>query len=221
MARARKLLMAMASLAALALSLALPPAALAHERREVGKYDLVVGWMEEPAFLGYKNGISLRVENRETKQPVEGLEKTLKVEAQFGGQRRELELRAVFRQPGSYTADLVPTREGDYRFRFFGTIEGAQINETFDSADGRFNRVQGLQEVQFPEAVPAASQMVQSLAAAERRALAAEAAAAAAQNAASAAQTLAVAGVGLGALGVLLGGLALGRGARAGERAQP
>jgi hypothetical protein len=69
--------------------------------------------------VGQKNGIDLRVTNRETTLPIEGVEKTLKAEVTFGAQRREFELRAIFRDPGHYTADIVPMRDGDYRFRFF------------------------------------------------------------------------------------------------------
>ena len=35
--------------------------ALAHEGREVGPYRFVVGWVEEPAYEGFKNGVELQV----------------------------------------------------------------------------------------------------------------------------------------------------------------
>ncbi len=189
-------------LAVLALFIAVPLVALAHERREVGKYDLVVGWTGEPAFASQKNGLDLTVTNRETQQPVEGLEKTLKAEVIFGGQKREFELRAVFRQPGKYTADIVPTKEGDYRFRFFGTVEGAAVNETFDSADGKFNGVRSIQAIYFPEAELSTSQISQE-------AREAHAKADAAQSALVTNQTLAIAALGLAGLGVVLSGLVM------------
>ena len=34
---------------------------LAHEGREVGEYQFVVGWMEEPTYEGMMNGVELRV----------------------------------------------------------------------------------------------------------------------------------------------------------------
>jgi hypothetical protein len=199
------------SLVALLACLVLPSFALAHERREVGKYDLVVGWAGEPAFVGEKNGIDLRVSLRPESgqqteaRPIEGLEKTLKAEIIFGGQRRELELRAVFRQPGAYTADVLPMREGDYRFRFFGTIEGNEVNETFDSADGKFNAVKPIQGIQFPEVAAAATapQTTQAVQTAQR-------AAADAQAATAMTQVLAIAALALGGLSLVLGALALG-----------
>lgn len=210
--------------------LVLPGVALAHEHREVGKYEFSVGWAVEPAFVGEKNGIELRVTHKaesgtgaaaEGPKPVEGLEKTLKAEVIFGGQKREVDLRPVFRQPGRYTTDLVPTKEGDYRFRFFGAIEGTPVNETFDSADGKFNSVKSIQPLQFPEPVPAIGQVNQTAQAANQTAQAAGQKALAAQQAAATNQTLAIAGTAAGALGILLGGLALvvgGRRARVAER---
>ena len=36
-------------------------AALAHEGREVGEYRFIVGWVEEPTYEGFRNGVDLRV----------------------------------------------------------------------------------------------------------------------------------------------------------------
>ena len=174
--------------------------ALAHERRDVGgKYSFVVGWTGESAYAGQMNGVSLNVTNTETKAPVEGLEKTLKVEIIQGAQKRELPLRAVFRQPGVYAADVVPTKEGDYRFRFFGTIEGTQIDESFDSADGKFDGVKSSQAIVFPGDATNSAQ-------------AAPAAASASAGGSSTAQALAVAALVVSVLALLLGLLALLRG---------
>jgi hypothetical protein len=55
---------------------------------------------------------------------------------------RNFPLRAAFGQDGSYLADILPTRVGDFQWIFTGTINGDQVNETFDTADGRFGAVQ-------------------------------------------------------------------------------
>lgn len=180
-------------LAVLTLLLSLP-IALAHEGRDVGKYRLTVGWSSEPAYQGQRNGVSLVIVTKDTAQPVEGAEKTLKAELLFGGQRREVALRAVFRQPGQYTADVIPTRDGDYRFRFFGEIEGQKVDEVFDSADGKFDGVQKTDALYFPGGDTSA-QLAQTVQAAEQKA--------------SQGQTLGLAGLALGALGLVAGGLAL------------
>lgn len=180
-------------LAAVTLLLALSTA-LAHEGRDVGKYRLTVGWTGEPAYQGQRNGISLTVVNKDTNQPVEGAEKTLKAEILFGGQKRPVTLRGVFRQPGQYTADVIPTRDGDYRFHFFGDIEGQKVDEVFDSADGKFDGVEKTDALYFPGGDNAA-QLAQTVQAAEQKA---------AQS-----QTFGILGTVLGALGLVLGGAAM------------
>jgi hypothetical protein len=169
--RSRLLLGSFAMALSLATLLPASRSALAHERREVGKYQLVVGFITEPALEGQPNGIDLRITDRETQQPVEGAEQTLKASIAFGGgQPREFPLRARFRMPGSYTADVIPTRSGSYVFTFSGQIEGQAINERFESGPGRFDDVKPTTELQFPVAEPTAAQLQQSLAEARQQA---------------------------------------------------
>ena len=54
--------------------IAAPTSALAHERRTIGngKYDVVVGWDVEPAFLGQKNAASIRI-SKAGSSPAEGI----------------------------------------------------------------------------------------------------------------------------------------------------
>ncbi len=186
-----------------------PAAAFAHERRDVGKYQFVVGWTGEPAFEGEKNGIDLRIFVRDTNEPVSGAEKTLKAEVTFGGQRKEVPLRAVFQQPGRYSGDLVPTKEGDYRFRFFGTIDSDEVNQTFDSADKKFNGVESIKGIQFPASAEAAAAVPAAAANTGPAVAGVQAAAQAALAAADNAQTLAVASAVMGGLGILMGGMAM------------
>lgn len=131
--------------------------ALAHERRDVGKYQLVVGWITEPALEGQKNGADFRVTNLETQQPVEGVEQTVQLEITHvaTGVSKVFNLRTIFRDPGHYTTDLILTASGVYRMRFFGTIEGTQVNETFSSrgGGGGYNDVESTAEIQFPTRV--------------------------------------------------------------------
>lgn len=187
-----------AALAALILATALPGLALAHERRTIGggKYEVVVGWDVEPAFQGEKNAASIRISKAGTNpaEPVQGAEKTLKVQIRQGAQTRELALRTVFNQPGYYVADIVPTRDGDYQWTFVGTIGDDPVNEKFDTADGKFNAVQPIAALQFPVSLGDTAQSTSALRDA--------------RAAAESAQTLAYVGMGLGALGVILGALA-------------
>src|SRR5713226_1172864 len=171
-----------------------PGTALAHERRTVanGKYDVVVGWDAEPAYVDMKNGAGIRIMDAGTTNPVAGADKTLKVQIRQGANTQAFPLRAVFGQNGYYTADILPTRDGDYQWIFTGTINGDAVNETFDTADGKFDKVEPQAALQFPLAL---SDPAQSAAAVQ-----------AAQADAASARTLAYVGIAIGVLGVIAGG---------------
>lgn len=140
-------------LAAVTVSLVSP--ASAHERRAVaGKYTFVVGFLEEPVYLEQPNAVSLTVTNSQTNEPVEGVEKALKVDITAGGQTRTADLSARFGQRGAYVANVVPTKGGPWTFRFYGTFEGTAIDEKFESGPGRFNEPQAVTELQFPVKLP-------------------------------------------------------------------
>jgi hypothetical protein len=181
----------------------------AHERREVGAYQLVVGFLTEPAFEGLKNGVDLRVLARETQQPVEGLERTLQVELTYvpNGVAKVLRLRTIYREPGHYTADLIPTAPGHYRFRFFGTLAETPINETFDSraGGGQFDDVDASADLQFPERLPAMREVQHAVRGTQQTAQQAQDTALTAQAGLTSVQTIAIVGAMLGALGVAMG----------------
>jgi hypothetical protein len=136
----------------------LPSAASAHEQREIDAHSFVVGWMIEPVFEGQQNGVDFRVTETSSGNPVEGLAQSIKVEVSYlpTGVSGVFPLRALFGQPGRYTADLLVTASGEYSFRFFGVIAGMEVNEIFNSAGtgGGFNDVQPSSDIQFPERVP-------------------------------------------------------------------
>jgi hypothetical protein len=175
---------------AVGLAFIAPATASAHERRTVaGDYTFVVGFLKEPAFQDETNGIDLRV-SKSGDQPVEGLEKTLKAEVVVGPNTLPLELHPRFRVPGAYNGEFVPTRPGSYTFRFTGTVEGKPVKETFESGPGRFNDVEAVGPLQFPDKVPSGVELERAVAAAESRA--------------STATTLGAVGLAAGLLGVLL-----------------
>jgi hypothetical protein len=184
------------SVAAFAAVFFAPASALAHERRTVanGKYDVVVGWDVEPAYVDMKNGAGIRIMDAGTTNPVAGAEKTLKVQIRQGAATQAFPLRAVFGQNGYYVADILPTRDGEYQWIFTGSINGDPVNETFDTADGKFNRVEPQTALQFPLAVPDPAQSAATVQAA--------------QADAASARTLAYVGIAVGVLGVLAGATA-------------
>jgi hypothetical protein len=133
------------SLLTIVLLAGLTESALAHQRQwlQVGPADylLVVGSLDEPVFTGDKSGVDLTVlvpdaaspmdSRSEKAKPVEGLEKTLKVEVKAGPHARVFELEPRFRAPGRYDAVFYPTVATTYTYRVFGTINGAPFDVTF------------------------------------------------------------------------------------------
>ena len=145
-------------------ALVLPLGASAHEHRDIagGQYSVVVGFLNEPAFAGEQNGLSLRVEQHdatatsaaaggESGTPVVGLTDTLQAEVVFGDQRMPLTLEPAFGQLGAYEAVFFPTTPGDYTFHIFGAIGDTQIDETFTSSPEGFSSVQDPAPLQFPK----------------------------------------------------------------------
>lgn len=150
----------------LATFLAIASPAVAHDRRNVGPYQLVVGFLSEPAFAGTLNGVDLSITDaRSNNKPVEGVEKTLTVDVIAGGLTAQLSLplRARFGLPGRYAADFQPTRSGSYTFVFKGKVESTDVNERFESGPGRFEDVESATAVQYPDKVPSGSDLTRRL----------------------------------------------------------
>lgn len=186
--RAARLMLA--ALVAVALLIGGAGQALAHERREVGEYAFVVGFIDEPVFLGQKSGLEFSVSR--DGEPVEGLEETLQAEVIKDDQSRELPLSPRFGEPGWYQSHFFPTVEGPYTFHIFGEIDGTAIDETFTSSEEGFDEVRAATAGQFPVQFPAADQLAGD-----------------AERGAQAADLMPVA-LGLGAAGLLAGLVALG-----------
>lgn len=171
--------------------------ALAHERRAVAKYQVVVGWIVEPALEGQKNGVDLRVTSNVTGEtkPVLGLEKTLKVEITYipTSISKTFDLRTIFNDPGHYTTDLILNESGVYRMRFFGNIEDTTINETFNSkgGGGGYGDVEPVADIQFPQQLPSIREITSATKGA--------------QDAASSAKTMSVVATIIAAGGVAVG----------------
>ena len=192
----------LAALVAVVLVVGVPSAAFAHETREVSGYRFVAGWIGEPALEGQKNGVDLRITQAE--KPIEGVEKTLQVEIlhKASGTKKTFALRTIFRDPGHYTADIIPTAPGQYEMRFFGKVGTAEVNETFISGPGRYGDIEPTTELAFPVAAP----QVREVAGSARQALDA---AQGAEDTANMARMIGIVGVIIGVLGLGVGGSAL------------
>jgi hypothetical protein len=143
---------------------------LAHGHVEVGDYELIIGFTNEPAFEGEPNGLELVVTNHMTGEPVVGLETSLRAEIIFGSSRRELALQPMFGEEGAYTADILPTEPGDYTWRVFGTIEDTPVDVSLTSGPETFSGVEAISAASFPEAEPSTGDLMASVEAAENSA---------------------------------------------------
>ncbi len=172
----------------LLLALGAAPAS-AHEARKIGRYNVEVGFGDEPAYTGEKNSVVMFLNDANDK-PVTDLGDTLKVDVSTGNddnQKLSLTMEPNFEvggdgTPGDYRAWFIPTAPGPYTFHFTGGIKGQAVDQKFTSSPTTFD------EVQDP-----------ALAASESRA----------KDAADQARLIAVAGVVVGALGLAAGAWAL------------
>lgn len=138
--------------------------ALAHEGREVGDYTMEVGFGIEPAFAGFENYVHLAVAHHGTGEPVtQGVAGSLSVEVIFGQETRQMQLEPASASPGEYRAFFIPTRSGQYTFRFTGAIGRQPIDEEFTSGPDTFSEVQGTSEVSFPVADPSTAEVAELL----------------------------------------------------------
>ena len=157
-----RVLAAVATLAIAASSFAFASnIALGHERRSVGPYTFVVGWINEPAYVNAANGLSLDVTETSSATPVKGLATTLQAEVIVGGGAKKLSLDLATDEetPGHYEGGFIPTKTGDYIFHVFGDAGSTKVDERFESGPNTFDGVVSSDQLQFPDRVPASSDL--------------------------------------------------------------
>ncbi len=133
------------------LAFALPLIASAHQHAmfTTGKstYTFTVGSLNEPLVVDDKSGVDLTVTKgggmatmgadgdmdgpAAASTPVLGLDQTLKVEIAAGGQKKTFDLTPQYGKPGAYSATFYPTVATTLSYRFFGTVDGNNIDITF------------------------------------------------------------------------------------------
>lgn len=192
-------------IAFLVLQLTLPQATSAHERRKVGALNFVVGWYDEPAYVGFKNGVQLSVRDASGK-PVENISDGVKVEVIFGDQKMgPLELHPAFGSPGEYRAQIIPTRAGAYTFRFVGSVKGQQINESFRCSEKTFDCPPNAADVEFPAKDPSRAELAGRIERLNPRMQAVLGSAMKASETSALARNLAIAAMVVAAVGLVVG----------------
>jgi len=163
----------------------------------------------QTATSGAPSEVGHEHEAEEVDVPVEGLEETIQFEITHvaSGKSKVMPIRTIFRDPGHYTADLIPTVPGIYEFRLFGTIEGTEINEIFISrgGGGGFGDVEGSSDLQFPEVLPEVREIEGAVRGAQSAADGAVDQALSADDSASTAKVIGIIGIVLGAVGIASG----------------
>lgn len=198
-------MVAIAALAAIVvLPLTLPGLVEAHEHRTIGHYEMTVGWVDEPTYVGFKNAVQLFLHDSAGKA-VNDLGDTLKVEVIFGDQKTgplaldpAFDLEEHLGTPGEYHAAVIPTRPGNYTFHFVGSIKGQKVDQSFTTSEKTFDPVKDAAEIEFPAKDPSRADLAIRLDRLSPRVDAAE------QSVAQT-RTLAIAGIVLGALGLIVG----------------
>jgi hypothetical protein len=211
----------------------------AHIVKTFGKYTVALGWVHEPTYVGEQNAVQVVIEDASGKAVTDLNDGDVKVTVSTGGETSDaLPLLNTFDPdtglgvPGDYEAPLIPTAPGDYTFHLTGSIDGTPVDETATSSDSTFNSVVDATGIQFPNQLPALTDIITRLdridarlgsqapgsSAAPSSAVpgtapvdnpAVDAATAAAASAQTAANNALLAGGGIGALGVIIGLAAL------------
>jgi hypothetical protein len=170
-------------------ALALTSTALAHERIVLGDYAFVLGWLEEPPVVGLKNAALVEVTTAQDDKPVEGAEGTLTAHIVYGGKSKELLLRPLAGQPGTYVGDFIPTRRGTYTLKLGGSINGQPIE-----VSNEIEEVGSLDSLTFPEPQIDLQKSIEAL-----------------SSELNSTRTFAIVGAALGTIGLVLAGVAIAR----------
>ncbi len=207
-------LVAALAIASAWVALAAGPAS-AHEARTVGAYHFLVGWGEEPAYVGQQNSVQL-VLTTSAGKPVADLGDSLKVDVIYQSASITLPLEPTFDPdtglgtPGDYRAWFFPTAPGDYTFHFTGAIGSQSVDERFTSGPQTFDPVGDPTQVEFPIKNPTLTELATAVQRQNSRIEAATAdAMAAARHEARGAKLVGVVGIAVGAVGIALATAAL------------
>lgn len=138
--------------------------ASAHERREVGKYTLVVGWNSEPALEGDQRYLAARLRDHFE----QGRRGPRAGGPRFGDLRRLREdLRARPPRGTRHTRFIHRGHRPDPRRRLHlplpGQGRGREIDERFESGPQRFDSIKSQEDLQFPDRVGSSSELARQI----------------------------------------------------------
>jgi hypothetical protein len=153
------------ALAVGALSLGAVHPALAHVVKPFGPYTIALGWLHEPAYVGFDNAVQVIV--KQGGAPVTDItDKDLTVDVSLGGQRMgavplvpTADPDTGLGTPGEYQLHFIPTAPGDYTFHINGKIKDTPVDETATASDKTFASVTNPADAEFPAKVPSVTDL--------------------------------------------------------------
>jgi hypothetical protein len=154
-----------AALVAGALSLGAVHPALAHVVKPFGPYTIALGWLHEPAYVGFDNAVQVIVK-QDTTPLTDITDKDLTVEVSLGGQKMDAtplvptaDPDTGLGTPGEYQMHFIPTAPGNYTFHITGKIKDTPVDETATASDKTFATVDNPASVEFPAKVPSVTDL--------------------------------------------------------------
>jgi hypothetical protein len=204
--------LAVAFLSASAVLGLFPGTASAHAERSVGPFDLEIGFLNEPAYVGVPNATFLDLSRGG--KPVTDLGDALSVTLGFGDQTSDPLVFDPLEVPGQYQAPFVPSQAGAYTFTLSGTLDGVKFDLSLTSGPQTFDEVQDIAgatfpQVQAPTNADLASRIQEESDRASSALTAATTAGTDAKDAAESAKSIGMIGVVVGAIGLIVGVVAL------------
>jgi len=142
----------------------------AHIVKTFGTYTVALGWVHEPTYVGEQNAVQVVIKDAAGKAVTDLNDGDLKVTVAVGGKTSDpLDLLNTFDPdtglgvPGDYEAPIIPTAPGDYTFHLTGSIHGTAVDETATSSDSTFNSAVDATGIQFPNQLPALTDIITRL----------------------------------------------------------
>ena len=138
----------------------------AHDVHPFGKYTIALGWVHEPAYVGFDNAVQVLVKDDKGNLFTGISDKDLTVEVGLGQQNMGAQPLVPtadpdtgLGMPGEYEMHFIPTVAGAYTFHIKGTVGGQAVDETVTAGPKTFNEVTSASEVEFPAKVPSNSDL--------------------------------------------------------------
>jgi len=172
-----------------------------HLVKQVGPYEVELGWGEEPPRVGADNSVELTVAGGQTGSPVAVPAGALSVEVAYGGTSASLPMLPTA-EPGRLEAALTPTRPGRYRFHVTGAVHGHSLDVSATCSESTFECVEADAGNEFPVKDPSAGELTQRLSSEAQRVEGAK-------RRADDAHTLALLALAVGTVGLLTGAAGL------------